>query len=117
MNKYKVIVAGSRSFNDYGLLVNTLDEVLPTKEIIIVSGAARGADQMGEEYAKERGYEIERYPANWIQYGRSAGYIRNTKMAEVSQMLVAFWDGVSPGTKHMINIAKEKGLKVITVKF
>ena len=117
MNKYRVIVAGSRSFDDYGLLVSTLYEVLPTKEIIIVSGTARGADQMGEEYAKEHRHEIERYPANWTQHGRSAGYIRNTKMAEVSQMLVAFWDGISPGTKHMINIAKEKGLKVVTIKF
>jgi hypothetical protein len=86
-------------------------------EIVIISGAARGADRLGEKYAKERGYKVIRVPADWNRYGKSAGYIRNKEMAESSDALVAFWDGKSKGTKNMIDLAKEYGLKVRVIMF
>jgi L-alanine-DL-glutamate epimerase-like enolase superfamily enzyme len=114
----RVIVAGSRTFDDYPLLKEVLDKELKGfGNVTIVSGTAEGADRLGEQYAFFRSLPVERYPANWTQHGRSAGMVRNTKMAEVSHVLVAFWDGVSSGTKHMINVAKEKGLKVVVIKF
>lgn len=64
---------------------------------------------MGERYAKERGYAVSEHPADWDRYGKSAGYIRNKEMAEEADALMAFWDGKSRGTMHMINLAKEKG--------
>jgi len=111
----KVIIAGSRTFSDYNLLKKKLDLFFSKKkkrEITIISGTANGADKLGEKYASENNISIERYPADWDQYGKSAGYKRNLQMANNADALVAFWDGVSKGTNHMIDIAKEKQLQV-----
>ena len=109
----KVIIAGGRDFNDYELLKDKCDKILNSQiEITIVSGGANGADYLGEKYAKEREYELIIFPADWNKYGKSAGPIRNTQMAENSDALIAFWDGKSKGTQHMINLAEKKGLMV-----
>lgn len=114
----RVIIAGSRSFNDYPLLVNTCDVILNSVNgIEIVSGTASGADKLGEKHALERGHQIKRFPANWTKYGKSAGYIRNEEMAKYADMLIAFWDGKSRGTMHMINLAKKYNLEIKIVKF
>ena len=114
----KVIVAGGRDFNDFEKMKATLDKILKGKEdITIVSGTARGADTLGERYAMLRGYKIERHPANWTRFGKRAGYIRNEEMADNADYLVAYWDYKSRGTMHMINIAKEKKLGVIVIKY
>lgn len=83
-------------------------------EIIIVSGGAKGSDTLGERYAKQNGFEIERYLADWDTYGKSAGARRNKKMAEISDYVICFWDGKSKGTKIMIDYAKQfnKPLKI-----
>lgn len=107
----KTIIAGGREFLDYNKLVETMAN-LKFPVSIVVSGKARGADSLGEKWAKENGKPLEIYPAKWDLYGKRAGYVRNQKMADVAEALVAFWDGRSRGTQHMINIAKEKGLKV-----
>jgi hypothetical protein len=114
----KVIIAGSRDFRNYDLLKQKCDEILFGKnEVEIVSGTARGADKMGEFYASEREYPVKLFPADWNQYGKSAGYIRNKQMAEYANMLICFWDGQSKGTQHMINLAKDLGLEVHTIRF
>ena len=81
----RIIIAGSRTFNNYPLLKKTLDECISNletnEEIQIVSGGARGADKLGEKYAKERGYSLKIFPANWDKYGKRAGYLRNNEMA------------------------------------
>ncbi len=117
---FRVIVAGSRTFDNYDLLRRKLDYELVNqagKDITIVSGAARGADKLGEKYAIERGYSIDSHPADWEKYGKSAGYIRNKEMAQSADALLAFWDGKSRGTMHMIDLAKQHGLKVIIVRY
>lgn len=109
----KVIIAGGRNFNDYENLCHFCNKVLSNQtEIEIVSGTANGADKLGEKYANDNGYPIKRFPANWDKYGKSAGYKRNAQMAEYADGLIAFWDGKSRGTKHMIDLAKRSGLKV-----
>jgi hypothetical protein len=111
----KVIIAGSRNFNDYNLLKSSCDNLLTQfTNIEIVSGTARGADKLGERYAREKGYSIKEFPANW-NLGKSAGYIRNDEMAQYADMLIAFWDGTSKGTKHMIDLANKRSLKVIVI--
>ena len=116
---FKVIVAGTRDFNNYHLLKTKLDKILSniTDDIVIVSGKARGADTLGEKYAKEKGYQIAEFPADWEKFGRSAGYKRNVQMAEYADACVCFWDGRSPGTKHMINIANQYKLQIRVVKY
>jgi len=119
--KFRVIIAGSRDFNDYNLLEEKcnflLSEKVKTHDIVIVSGTARGADKLGEKYAEEHGYEIDAHPADWDKYGKSAGYRRNQEMAEVADAVLCFWDGVSKGTKHMIDIAKEKNLMLRIIRY
>ena len=115
---FKVIVAGTRTFDNYELLKSKLDFFLKNKtDIEIVSGAARGADQLGERYAAERGLSLKRFPADWDRYGKSAGYRRNVQMAEYADAAIVFWDGVSSGSKHMIDFAKRKGLQVRVVLY
>lgn len=114
----RVIVAGTRTFNDYELLKNTLDNLLDGyQNIEIVSGGAKGADFLGEQYATEKGYKIKRFPAQWDKYGKSAGYIRNEQMARYADKCVVFWDGVSRGSYHMINLAKKYELDLIVIKY
>jgi len=114
----KVIIAGGRGFNDYDLLCRKADKILSRQsEIEIVSGAARGADKLGERYADERGYPIKRFPADWGTFGKKAGYMRNEDMAEYADALIAFWDGTSKGTKHMIDIARNNDLKVRVITY
>ena len=115
----KIIIAGSRSFRNYSVLekvLNHLFQNLDSSKIEIVSGGARGADRLGERYAREHGLKLTRFPANWEAEGRRAGYIRNRRMAQYADALVAFWDSESPGTRHMIKIAREHGLKVRVVR-
>lgn len=81
-------------------------------EITVVCGKARGADTLGERYAEERGYAVHYFPADWDRYGKSAGHIRNEEMAKNADALVAFWDGKSRGTKDMIKLARQYGLRV-----
>jgi hypothetical protein len=114
----KIIIAGSRNFNDYNLLKTSCDKLLTQfTNIEIVSGTARGADKLGERYAGEKGYDIKQFPANWDKHGKSAGYIRNDEMAQYADMLIAFWDGTSKGTKHMIDLANKRGIKVEIVNY
>lgn len=113
----KVIIAGCRDFNNYEFLLNKCNSILINqKEIEIVSGCANGADKLGERYAREKSYMIKKFPANWDLYGKSAGYIRNKEMANYADALIAFWDGKSKGTKHMIDLANEYNLKIKIIK-
>lgn len=111
---FRVIIAGGRDFQDYPLLCQTMDFLLSNiqEEIVIVCGKARGADSLGEQYAKDRGYTIHPFPADWDKHGRSAGFVRNKEMVQNADALVAFWDGQSHGTKHMIDLAHRHQLKV-----
>ena len=125
----RIIIAGSRDFYDYQLLKTSMKSVLrqtyfpQISKIEIVSGTARGADQLGEKFAKEFNLEVKRFPAAWDLYGKRAGRIRNEEMAKYAisdgayGLLVAFWDGESRGTKSMIDLAREHGLAVRVVKY
>lgn len=111
---FRVIIAGTRTYDDYASLKAYADYKLSRIEddIEIVSGGARGADALGEMYAREKGYSIKRFQAEWDRYGKSAGPRRNEAMAKYADALLAYWDGESRGTKSMIELAKANGLKV-----
>ena len=114
----RVIIAGSRTFNDYELLKRTCDVIFSNFTgvvMAVVSGGAKGADSLGERYAQERGLKILSHLPDWQKHGRSAGIIRNKEMADNAEGLIAFWDGKSRGTFQMIDYAKRKGLMVHTV--
>lgn len=121
----RVIIAGSRSFTDTDVVDTALHQLFLgdfarelTEEVdVILSGSARGADQCGEDVAQRCGIPVERYPAEWDKYGKTAGVIRNQTMAENADALVAFWDGKSKGTRHMIETALNVGLEVHVYRF
>jgi len=110
----KVGVVGSRSFSDYEFL----KEMLQWHDIkLIVSGGAKGADQLAEKYAAERGIPTRIRKPNWDKHGRGAGFIRNKEIVETSDEIIAFWDGKSRGTKHTIGLAEDAGKPVHVYKF
>lgn len=118
------LVVGSRSITDYELIKRKLDFMLSNhKDIVIVSGGAAGVDTCAKQYAQEKGYFYKEFPAEWKKYGNKAGYIRNAEMhayiaKQKSRGCVAFWDGVSKGTKHNFALAEkhQTPIKVFTVK-
>jgi len=119
-DKKSIIVAGGRDFNDYEYLKKTLTDIVgdDSKFIFeIVSGGARGADALGEQFAHEHFIQLKIFPAEWDKYGKSAGYRRNKQMAEYANACVVFWDGKSKGTEHMINLATEYGLPLLVKKY
>lgn len=114
----KVIIAGGRGFNNKQLLFEKCDNILKNKDVVeIVSGVAKGADYLGELYGEARGYYVKRFKANWDRYGKSAGFLRNKEMAEYADALIAFWDGQSKGTAHMIELAKKQGLLIRVIRY
>ncbi len=126
---YRIIIAGTRDFNDYDMLYQELsafvniiaDNVSNQNQIEFVSGTARGADTLGEKFADETGYPVKRFHAKWNKYGKAAGPIRNEQMAEYASekngVLFVFWDGKSRGTKSMIKIAEMYGLEIHIIKY
>jgi len=115
----RLIIAGGRDFNSVGMVVDAMADY-DLADLVIISGTARGADQMGEHYAKLKNIPVERFPAKWKVDGvfnKAAGFQRNAVMAENATHLLAFWDGESRGTKHMIDLATSKGLEVTVVKY
>ena len=114
----KTIVAGSRDFTDYELLKRQVNYYRAHKGIIteIVSGGARGADMLGEQYAIEFNLPLKIFPADWDKHGRAAGPIRNRQMADYADALIAVWDGQSRGTKNMINTMRVLGKSVFIIR-
>ena len=107
----KVIVAGSRSIEDDGFIYEVLDYHKPRiKEI--VSGLAPGPDTFAINWAEIHKIPIKMFPADWETKGKRAGFLRNEEMAKYADILIAFWNGNSRGTFHMIQTALNKGLEV-----
>lgn len=107
----KVIIAGSRDITDMELVVEAVKQ--SGFEITeVVTGMARGVDTLAEEYGYQERLNIQRFYADWNVYGKMAGKIRNMAMANYAEALIAVWDGKSTGTRHMIEKALEKGMKV-----
>jgi hypothetical protein len=116
--RVKVIVAGGREFKDAEMLKEVIDKYQAEKgNIEIVSGMAKGADKLGWWYAKHYGTGLAEFPADWNRLGRRAGYLRNEQMAKYADECIAFWDGESRGTMHMINIMEKMGKPVLVIKY
>lgn len=98
-------VIGSRSFKNYDAMVECLSIFDNITEI--VSGGARGADSIAERYAETHAIPLTIYEADWFTYGKSAGVIRNKKIVDGSDVVVAFWDGESKGTKYTIDLCRK----------
>lgn len=122
----RVIIAGSRQFNDYKLMLNTLDElgvhlINTIDPVEIISGHAPGADTLGEKFAKAYGYPLKIFLADWSKYGKAAGPIRNEEMVKYASeadrgILIAFPVSESRGTRNIIKLAKRYKLEVNVIE-
>lgn len=107
----KVIIAGSRDITNYDVLLEAIAE--SGFEITeVVCGGARGADALGETWARKHSLPIRYFYADWNKLGKRAGYVRNADMAKYGEALIALWDGSSKGTGHMIDLANSAGIHV-----
>lgn len=118
----KVIIAGTKTFDNYKLLEEKCDYYLENlltfdRQIEVVSGMALGADTLGEQYAKKRGFKLTQIKPEWDKHGKAAGPIRNAEMGDYADCAVIFWDGKSKGTKHMIEVCKNKALKYRVINY
>jgi len=116
----KIGVVGSRGFNDYKLMCDTLEKYRDDV-FLIVSGGARGADSLGERWAKDNHVKTLIIRPEWHDsegnYVPSAGFDRNEDIVDNSDIIVAFWDGLSRGTENTIGIAKEQAKTVEVIYF
>ena len=115
---FKVIVGGSERFQDYELLKQRLDFYLQhKKEIIILSGGIKGADELGIRYVHEKGYILKQVDTEKDTYGVSAIAKRNERMTREADACIVFWDGLSPGTANLIENARKFKLPLKIVRF
>ncbi len=103
----KVAIIGSR-----GLTVKDLETYLPPDTTGIVSGGAKGVDTCAEQYAKQNGIPLRVFLPEYEKYGRFAPLKRNIRIVDYADVVLAFWDGSSRGTKYAIDYAEEKGKTV-----
>jgi len=114
----KIAIIGSRTLTNYELFKAKCDTILSnSKSITIISGGAKGTDRLAEKYAAEKCIPILIYRANWDLHGKSAGMKRNILMLNDCTHVIAFWDGNSSGTLHMISQARINGKKLRVIKF
>lgn len=114
----RVVIAGSRGITNYEVVAKAV-AASGFQITTVISGTARGVDQLGEEYASRNDLKVERYPAQWNVGGkvdRAAGYKRNAIMVNIADAVIAIWDGVSPGTKSTIDLAYKKGIPCFVYK-
>ena len=105
----KYIIAGGRDFNNRAIMNKILSKYISPSSDIIISGCAQGADTLGAEWAATHGVALQTFPAQWDQYGKAAGYIRNAEMGEYADAAIIFWNSKSKGTAHMIKTMKKLG--------
>jgi len=111
----KVIIAGSRSFTNYQLLCQTLALERP-RITQVLTGGARGAEPLGYRWAWKHALPHQLCRADWERFGKSAGVRRTYQMAQAGDVLVACWDGQSPGTAHMVQCMRQLGKPVVVIR-
>jgi hypothetical protein len=116
--EFRLIVAGTRSFDDYAFVKAKLDALLAQVDVPvrIVSGTQEGIDSLGERYAAENHLALTRFEPDWNLFGNPAGPLRNEAMAWYSDALALFWRGDSKGSRSMLNIAQREGLPLRDIK-
>lgn len=120
MADQQILICGDRNWTDKDTIRRLLTAVknnFPDDKITVIHGACRGADQLGGEVAKEFGFEVLEFPANWAEYGKAAGPIRNQQMIDEGQptRAFAFHDDFnhSRGTKDMVKRLRNAKIPVV----
>ncbi len=109
----KIAIVGSRTYK-HTLRIRTYMEQL-SKDTVIISGGATGVDSIAAYEANRLGLTMIVYPADWNTHGKKAGYLRNIQIVDMADEVLAFWNGISKGTQHTINIARQKHKPVLII--
>jgi hypothetical protein len=113
----RILITGSRNWTDREAIVSAIAHavgVVPASEVVVVHGAAPGADTLAADYARVAGYRVEAHPAYWDQFGRAAGHRRNAEMVALgADTCLAFALGPSPGTRGCMAMAVRAGIRVV----
>ena len=113
----KIMICGSRTINDESLISEKLNSALAEyPDMILISGGAKGVDSIGEAWAKSHNVQIQQYKPDWKRYGRGAGIVRNKIMVATADLVIIFWDGISNGTKSVIDFFKELNKSYLLVE-
>lgn len=134
--KHTVVVFGSRGYKDYAQFESHVigfinDNELQREDTVFISGLAKGPDTMIVDFAKANGWRWCEMPADWSnidvpgaiiktnaqgQYNARAGHTRNAEMANVSSHGLGFWNGVSPGTKGMVELCHKQKIVLRVIR-
>lgn len=118
MESSKIIITGGQDFDNYTYMSEKLNELFWESDILgrgekkIISGMDKGADTLAIRYADEQELTKILFPANWKYHPRWGGILRQEDMLSIATHLIAFWDGKSNDTKHIIDMARQKGIPV-----
>lgn len=120
-SSYTIAVVGSRGYENeeefLGIMNKLVSSFDASQRLSFVSGGARGADTLAENYAKEKDIDIDVIEADWDTYGKRAGFVRNKKIWEKADFGIAFWDGQSVGTRHSFDLAKALGKTLVVYDY
>lgn len=112
-----ILICGGRDYQDRETFNAMLDGFVDLVEKVI-EGGAQGADSLASEWAIINNKDHVKVPADWDNNGRAAGFIRNQKMINMNpDLVIAFWDGKSKGTKDTISKAKTAKIKTLIVYY
>lgn len=107
----KTIIAGSRTITDYSAVLEAIERSgFAITEV--VSGGARGVDNLGARWAVKNRIHVKVFLPDWDHLGKKAGMVRNHQMAHYAEALIAIWNGYSPGTGNMIETMQKLGKAV-----
>lgn len=102
----KLAIVGSRNFNNYAAICEGINIIVDDYSEIseIVSGGAVGVDSLAALFAKDNAIPLIVFKPDWSTHGKAAGYLRNIEIVNYADFVLIFWDGVSKGTKHDIDL-------------
>lgn len=109
----RMAIVGSRDFKRLDKVRQFVNHL--NYDIVVISGGARGVDQIAEKTAIDKGLRTMIFYPQWDTFGKQAGFVRNREIVDHADELVAFWDGKSKGTAHSIKLARAKGIPVLVI--
>lgn len=113
---YRVLVAGSRDWNDPGTVMDVLNDISAEyPDLVVVHGACpTGADLHAHAWALAAGVRPERHPADWDRHGKAAGFRRNAEMVALgADVCLAFIRNHSRGATHTADLAEKAGIPTL----
>ena len=112
----KIAIIGSRETGNINFEQELKNRLLVFASDTIISGGARGIDTLAAQYAREHGMKLLEFRPDYTTFGRGATFVRNRLIVDMADVVVAFWNGTSRGTKYTIDYAKKKYVPIILIR-